>query len=89
MDKNNLIDFPVKSYQRRKNVLGPRAVECIVSGRWLQFPEQGSAYIRAGEVLHINVMTNADGENDRKLCELMITRENLLKAIEAVKPAKA
>jgi hypothetical protein len=87
MKNNEIIPFPIKSFQRQKNKAGRRAVLCIVSERWLQFPKRGGGPIEIGEPLTLRVMTkNSEGKN-RTLCELIVTREDLLRAIEAIEPA--
>ena len=57
---------------------GDFAVPCIVSGRWLEFAQQGTTRIGAGEVLCASVMTEGAEGHPRKLCDLMNTRENLM-----------
>lgn len=86
MDSDDVIPFPVKSFQRQKNKAGRHAALCIVSERWFQFPERGGGPIQLGEPLQISVMTKDRNGNDKKLCELIVTREDLLRAIAAVKP---
>jgi len=87
MDTDDVIRFPIKGFQRAKNRLGRHAVGCIVSGRWIQFPEQGGAYLEEGEAIQLYVMTEGHDEKDRTICELIVTREDLLRAIAAVAPA--
>ena len=86
MKDGEIIPFPIKGFQRQKNAAGRHAALCIVSERWLQFPEQGSGTIQIGEPLAVCVMTKDRHGNDKKICELMVTREDLLNAIAAVKP---
>lgn len=86
MDSDDVITFPVRDFQRQKNEAGRHAVLCIVSERWLQFPKQGGAQLPIGEALPIRVMTKSGGK-DKTICNLIVTREDLLRAIEAVAPA--
>jgi len=86
MDSGDVSPPPVYDFQRQKNKAGRHAAICIVSGRWLQFPERGGGPIQLGEPLQIGVMTKDRNGNDKKLCELIVTREDLLRAIAAVKP---
>ena len=71
--------------QRLKNKLGRYAVPCQVSERWLQFPEQSSNMKQDGEWLCIDVMTRNQNDKARKLCELVVTKEDLLKVLESIK----
>jgi hypothetical protein len=85
--EDDVLPFPIKGFERQKNQAGRHAVLCIVSERWLQFPEQGSGCIQLGEPLKIEVMTKDKTGNDKKICDLIVTREDLLRAIGAVKPS--
>lgn len=55
--------FPIGGFQRWHNVLGKRAVPCIVSHRWLQFPEMSDRFEDGdypdGDYMFIDVMTTA------------------------------
>ena len=74
---------------RWKQKHGEFAVPCIVSGRWLQFSQRGSRRMGEGEVLTIDVMTEGSNDKPRKLCDLMITREDLLGVLALIeKPCR-
>ena len=76
--------FPVSGVQRRRNRLGKRGVHCLVSDRWLQFPEN-STELSDGTYMFVDVMTtSSDGEITRKLCSLCISKEDLVVALKAV-----
>ena len=79
--------FPISFSQRRKNTLGPLTVECQVSGRCLKFHEK-SSNLQGGEFITVDVMAmqNEDDKPSRKICELIITREDLLEALKHVSP---
>jgi hypothetical protein len=81
---NNVKRFPVTSDQRRKNKLGPRAVPCVVSSRWLQFAEQGVSVVRDKEFICLDVMTEGSDDEPHKLCELIIDRKDLLNSLNNV-----
>lgn len=81
---NRIIRFP-NFFDRLKRKLGPRLVSCQISDRWLEFPEKGSGHYREGEFLTVSVMTWGKDEKPRKLCELILTREELMAATAAVK----
>jgi len=87
MESDDVIPFPIKGFQRQKNEAGRRAALCIVSERWLQFPKRGGGPIQIGEPLSIRVMTKSSEGKQRTICKLIVTREDLLRAIAAVEPA--
>jgi hypothetical protein len=63
-------------------------VLCEVSGRWLHFHPQSSK-LTAGEYIHVDVMTSIEtesGSRERKLCTLVLTREDLMAALDKVSP---
>ena len=71
--------------------MGARYVECLISGSWLQFSEQSMVFNGVDYVV-VSVMTsqtwNADGAptKPRKQCELVVTRDELLRALATVQP---
>jgi hypothetical protein len=75
--------FPIRGDQRWKNRLGKRATACIVTMRWLQFPEKSEA-LADGHFMFVDVMTSTDGKDARKLCQLCISKEDLLPALGEV-----
>ena len=81
--------FPITYSQRRKNINGPLCVECQVSGRTLQFHEQ-SHVCASGEFITIDVMAMQmeDDKPARKICELIVTKEDLLDALNHVSPTE-
>jgi hypothetical protein len=85
MDSDNVIPFPIKYHPSKKDTAG-QPVRCIVSGRWLQF-FQGSCHLEEGEAIFLHVMTEGANGKDRRICELIVTRQELLRAIAAVEPA--
>lgn len=58
--------------------------DCQVSGRWLQFPEAARENPNGAgthALMTVDVMTtNADGK-ERKLCEMVLAREDLLRIL--------
>lgn len=84
MDENNVCSFPVNSYQRWKNRLGPHAVPCLVSERWLQFPTN-SDVLNNEHYMFVDVMTMPDGQNPRKLTSVCLSKEEIIKVLETVK----
>ena len=74
--------FPITYSERRKNMVGPLCVECQVSGRYLRFHEK-SDIVQAGEFITVDVMAM---QMDEKICELIITREDLMNALKHISP---
>jgi hypothetical protein len=85
MDKK-IVKLPVSSWQRHKNKMGPGYVPCMTSERWLQFPKESVGHFGGGEFIEIEVMTNGTDDKPKKLCNMIITREELTSALNAVKP---
>jgi hypothetical protein len=84
MKNKKTIKFPITYRQRRKNELGPLVVECEVSSRFFRFSES-SSLLNVGEFITIDVMT-ANGNRQRKICSLIVTRENMEKALRNIHP---
>lgn len=83
--ENTVIRIPINAMTRLKNKLGKGAVPCQVSDRWLKFPAESSGDWGEGAFIVLDVMTLDKNEKQRKLCELVVTREDLLSAINSVK----
>jgi hypothetical protein len=58
-------------------------VPCQVSDRWLQFPQTAAA-LSSGDFMTIDVMTLGGDEKERKICELVLTKQDLIRMIEQV-----
>ena len=72
---------------RRRNRLGRFAAMCYVTDRWLQFDEGSQDVPDMGDMIRVSVMTNA-GNGPRKLCELMVSREDILGALAQVRTTR-
>ncbi|ODA33360.1 hypothetical protein A6X21_18880 [Planctopirus hydrillae] len=80
--------MPLSTWQERwRKEHGDFAIPCIVSERYLQFSDSGTQRIGAGEVITLSVMTDASEKGPKKLCELIITREELTRVLELIEPA--
>ena len=84
MTKNNLTKFPITDGQRIKNMQGEFSVPCEVSNRWISFGKT-SSILKGGEFIFADIMTLANDDKPRKICNLIITRENLLKVLSKIK----
>lgn len=80
-----VVPFPLSQYRRMKNHRDPRYVPCMVSGRWLQFPKESAGHFGGGEFISLDVMTETEPGVHRKLCDLVVTREELQRALDSVK----
>lgn len=83
--EKKVVRIPINSMTRLKNKLGKGAVPCQVSDRWLKFPTESAGHFGGGEFIVLDVMTLDKNESQRKICELVVTREDLLSAINGVK----
>ena len=80
-----ILRFPVSSWKRLQNQRGKRAVSCIVSDSWLQFGEPHHENLNIGTPISLDVMTDAvDDRKPRKLCNLIVTVEQLKALVELV-----
>lgn len=79
--------FPISYSERRKNMMGLLCVECQVSGRYLRFHEK-SDVLKAGEFITVDVMAmqNEEDKPAKKICELVITREDIMEALKHISP---
>jgi hypothetical protein len=58
-------------------------VACHLSERWLQFRQREQYQVLDQDLLHVDVMTLDDDGEPYKLCELVIARGDLLRAVAA------
>jgi len=87
MSKDKIIKFPITQSQRRKNMNGPLVVECEISGRQMKF-HKNSKLLQGGEFITVDIMAMPIEDNikSKKLCQLIVTKEDLLKAINSLEP---
>lgn len=85
-----IIKFPWGPAARLKKKMGKGCVPCMETQRWLQFPAESSGYFEEGEFIDIDVMTYSEAsEGPKKICSLTVTREDLLRAVNAIPPPDA
>ncbi len=83
--KNKVIKFPISRSNCHKNKMGNGYVPCMVSDRWIQFPKKSAGHFEGGEFIEISIMTHSYTKDEpRKLCDMIVTREDLLRAINAI-----
>lgn len=80
---SNIRKFPITCRQRQKNERGKTSVSCQISDRWLKFSEK-STQMTCGEFITLDVMTIGSDKKQKKICELVITREELLEALRNI-----
>ena len=85
---DNIEHFPKSGEKRDRLNLRKYRVPCQVSERWLQFPEIAHP-LQGGDFMMIDVMTLGSDEKERKLCELVLTKQDLLGMIEQVETEKS
>lgn len=80
MNKDKIKRLPYSAERTRRLNTKKRVLPCLVSARWLQFPEKLHCFTD-GNYLSINLMTktlNDDlSERESKLCELVFFKEDL------------
>jgi hypothetical protein len=83
--KSKITEIPISYLTRSKNSLGKGADPCVASGRWLKFPAVSPGHFKDGEFILLKVMTKDKNNSDKIICKLVVTRKNLLDAINFVK----
>jgi hypothetical protein len=76
----------VSAQEGRTSVSSRRAalvVPCHVSDRWFNFRDREQYEVIDEDLIHIDVMTRDDAGRPYKLCELIVSRGDLLRAIAA------
>lgn len=68
---------------RRSDRRGSLTVRCHVSERWLQFSEREQYEVMDEDLIQLDVMTLDDEGEPYKLCELVVARGDLLRAVAA------
>lgn len=56
---------------------------CEVSPRWLQFP-QTARLVGGVPMMIVNVMTTNSDDQDKKLCELVLSKSDLLQILARI-----
>ena len=68
---------------KKKN--GRLSARCIVSDRWLSFPSVTTSELSDGTPLTINVMTRSKNDAPKKICELIILKEEIEETLKSIK----
>jgi hypothetical protein len=78
----------VKNYELSPERIGERAVHCYVSDRWLAFPDASGGGGSGEELMLVEVMTLDIDEDPKRICELVLVRADLERALRRVKRPK-
>lgn len=81
MENNNVTRISITYEQRMRNLKGPGYVPCEVSGRYLLF----DSHVSEEGYVHANVWSS-NGETDRKICDFVLKYEDLVNALNNMKP---
>jgi hypothetical protein len=85
----NVAKFPISQWQRILNRRGNRSVHCVVSNRYWRYDHPGpiaTGYFpdgkRLGTPVVLEIMSSNDPDlKDRKICDLVVTLEELREMI--------
>ena len=77
---DKIVRFPVGSKKRKRLKQKEGRIECEVSGRWIQFPEASDKFSNM-EYLRLDIMTMGAPDEERKLCEIILDKQQLLKML--------
>ncbi|MHB8919409.1 MAG: hypothetical protein ACYC3N_00040 [Halothiobacillus sp.] len=75
--------FPIDTARRDRLNLRKFRVPCQVSLRWLKFPKVAHN-LQVVDFMQIAVMTIGADDRERKICELILTKQDLLQMIEQI-----
>lgn len=81
MEGKKIIKMPITYTERKLNEMGNGYVPCQVSERWIQFPENTTDY----RFIPIEIMTIGKDEKPKKICEMIMNRDDIVRAVNAVK----
>ncbi len=83
----HIIQFPA-SRENQRRLENRKRIACQMSTRWLQF-RPFSYDVPAGVFLHLDIMTQTEqNAKPRRLCDVLISRDELLEAIQRIEPFK-
>jgi len=77
---DKIIKFPAGSKKRKRLNEKTGKLECEVSGRWLQFPPSSDKFSNI-EYISLDIMTIGASDKERKICELIFDKQQLLKML--------
>jgi hypothetical protein len=81
--KNKVVRLVGTGYWKRLS-FRKYQVKCQVSERWIQFPKEAHG-TGNGDYISLNVMTQVYEGKPHKICELVVTRQDLQKMLDNIK----
>lgn len=78
---NNIVRFPRRSEVKKRTEAAKGRLSCEVSERWIKFPSASHKF-EDMEYLSLDIMTLGSNEQDRKLCEIILDKQQLLKMLQ-------
>lgn len=85
MKDDKVIRIPITYKQKQINKHGEGYVQCEVSDRWLQFSQEYSR-CAGGDLISVSVMTLDKNQEPKKICDLIIDRKDITRAINSAVP---
>jgi hypothetical protein len=76
---DKIIRFPKTFHDRMRNIHGDGYVPCEVTNRWLHVNVNG------GEYIDVNVMTGDAETESKKICHLVLKREEILRLADKIR----
>lgn len=79
---NKIIKLPINYSQRKKNEMGKGYVPCQISSRYLRL--HSISQVGDKNFIMLDVMTENDDHEHRKICEMAIALEDLSEAFKEI-----
>lgn len=76
----NVVRFPRRSNDRKRLEAKQGKLSCEVSERWIKFPSASDKFEDI-EYLSLDVMTRGSNDKDKKLCEIILDKQQLLRML--------
>lgn len=78
----DIIKIPITYCERKKNELGPGYVPCQISSRYLKL--HSISQVGDKNFIMLDVMTENENNEYKKICEMVIAIEDLNEAIKEI-----
>lgn len=79
---SEVIKIPISYSERKKNEMGKGYVPCQISTRYLRV--KGIDVVGDEDWISLDVMTENDNHEHKKICEMIISKEDLYTAIKEI-----
>ena len=84
MMMNNIIHGGFQYKRRKKEDRENKVLRCQVSERWLQLPIATDLTRDNIDYMRLDVMTNGSNDKPKKLCELIVNRNELIELLKDI-----